>query len=1094
MYQSVESLLKPGQVVHVRARQYLVEEVSQEGEDARLRLACLDDDAQGEPLSVLWGCEVDARIVGDAPWDRVAHRGFDDPSTFSAYLHTLHWHCVTATDPELFQAPYRAGIQVKDYQLEPLRKALKMPRVNLFIADDVGLGKTVEAGLILRELLLRQKVQRVVVACPPSVLRQWQDEMEQRFGLMFVIFDRAFVSATRQERGYTVNPWKTHTRFIISHALLRDEAYSAPLRDWLDDANGGPAMLILDEAHNAAPASSAKYAVDSQLTREVRDLSPRFAHRLFLSATPHNGHSNSFSSLLEMLDPQRFTRGVPVTPKLLKSVMVRRLKADLIPLTHGEFPKRVVVPIQISGLPKDAPSLALASLLESYRQARLDRLRLSSEGGRRDAMLVWISLQKRLLSSIEAFYRTLKVHAAALQRAASQPLPASSTLQATLLLSDPDADDDRADLDEAEVQAEQVQLVERATRSSSRPSPQELDLIKQMEVIAQIARLQPDPRIDELQRWLKAHLCPDLGQPGAKWLPTRVLIFTEYTDTKAYLERELRRIVEGSHLAAQRIGSFHGGMGDDAREEIKAAFNSAPDQHPLRVLIATDAAREGVNLQNHCAHLFHFDIPWNPGRMEQRNGRIDRKLQRAAEVFCYYFIFTQRPEDRVLQALVHKTKTILSELGSIPTVIERKLSSTFDNGIDRASVQQLALALEQLTTDPSDSAKAKAAASSTADAPLLSFAPSDSVATAELASCRKRQGDLRAQLDKLKALLQRAQRHLDFDEAHLTAALSTALTMLGAPCLSPLPQPPGKTSPSAHLTPGAWTFPALDQLSNADPTWANTLDPLRYPRRKRADKLDRWRRESKLKSVAFSDSGNLDEHTAHLHLEHRVVQRLLGRFLAQGFIHHDLSRACVCLTSDPVGSVVVVGRLSVFGPGATRLHEEVLLVSGQLSLSDSSPKPQTIDVYPLWQTLRAALSSPIPASTALQKQLVRRVSADITALRPTLDAHAEAALKAAKAALKARAEKEARALRDVLTNQRARLLKWQADSSGGQLSLDFSTDERRQLEADRLHVSSRLRKLDDEIASEPGHIRALYKVKTHRIEPIGVIYLWPKSS
>lgn len=145
---------------------------------------------------------------------RVADRGFDQPDIFSAYLHTLRWSCVTATDPRLLQAPYRAGIEVMAYQLEPLRKALLLPRVNLFIADDVGLGKTIEAGLILRELILRQKVRRVVVAAPPWVVIQWRDELEQRFGLTFVVFDRDYVVKRRRERGFGVNPFTTHSRLL----------------------------------------------------------------------------------------------------------------------------------------------------------------------------------------------------------------------------------------------------------------------------------------------------------------------------------------------------------------------------------------------------------------------------------------------------------------------------------------------------------------------------------------------------------------------------------------------------------------------------------------------------------------------------------------------------------------------------------------------------------------------------------------------------------------------------------------------------------------------------------------------------------------
>ena len=119
----------------------------------------------------------------------------------------------------MFQAPFRAGIKIDAYQIEPLRKALLLPRVNLFIADDVGLGKTIEAGLIARELLLRKKVRDIVVACPPSVLSQWQTELEQRFGLSFEVFDKDYVTRVRRERGYSTNPWSTHSRFLVSHRL-----------------------------------------------------------------------------------------------------------------------------------------------------------------------------------------------------------------------------------------------------------------------------------------------------------------------------------------------------------------------------------------------------------------------------------------------------------------------------------------------------------------------------------------------------------------------------------------------------------------------------------------------------------------------------------------------------------------------------------------------------------------------------------------------------------------------------------------------------------------------------------------------------------
>jgi SNF2 family DNA or RNA helicase len=234
--------LAPGQIVRIRQRLYLAEEIIppvNEGDSTLVRLSCIDDDAQGQPLEVLWEREFNPEILSGETWENIAKRGFDKPSIFAAYLNTLRWKCVTATDPKLFQSPFRAGIKIDAYQLEPLRKALLLPRVNLLIADDVGLGKTIEAGLIARELLLRKKVREIVVSAPPSMLFQWKEELEARFGLTFEILDKDYLKRVRQERGFGINPWTTHSRFLISHGLLIDETYIGPLRDWLGAFRNG---------------------------------------------------------------------------------------------------------------------------------------------------------------------------------------------------------------------------------------------------------------------------------------------------------------------------------------------------------------------------------------------------------------------------------------------------------------------------------------------------------------------------------------------------------------------------------------------------------------------------------------------------------------------------------------------------------------------------------------------------------------------------------------------------------------------------------------------------------------------------------------
>ena len=471
-----ERLPHVGELVHLRSRRWLVEEVTapaRGGESSRVLLACADDDAQGQSLEVFWDYEIDRRILEEEGWFDLAAKGFDPSRRFAAFFHTLRWHCTTATDPNLFQAPFRAGITIDAYQMEPLRKALRLPRVNLFIADDTGLGKTIEAGLIARELLLRRKVRSIVTAAPPSVLEQWKGELEDRFGLVFEVLDRAYVSRMRRERGFGVNPWRTHSRFLVSHNLLIDPAYTDPLREWLGPMRPG-SLLILDEAHHAAPSSGGRYGIETKLTRAVRDLSERFEHRLFLSATPHNGHSNSFSTLLKLLDPCRFTRGVEVRGRgALEDVMVRRLKEDVLEV-QGGFPKRNVVRLTIGGLPPDAPELALSRLLDEYRTAREERHAGAAGRVRAAAGLLVVGLQQWLLSSIEAFARSFRVHRETVERqwrmsygtagiadGADAPEPAAG--EAALFLTPPDADDERAEWTGEEMEAGEKAQIEAVT-------------------------------------------------------------------------------------------------------------------------------------------------------------------------------------------------------------------------------------------------------------------------------------------------------------------------------------------------------------------------------------------------------------------------------------------------------------------------------------------------------------------------------------------------------------------------------------------------------------------------------------------------------
>ena len=1089
--------------MQVRSRRWIVEEVAESsvvGESALVRLACVDDDNQGQALEVYWEYEPDRWILVDEGWADLASKGLDSPRRFAAFLHTLRWNCTTATDSRLFQAPFRAGITIDAYQMEPLRKALQLPRVNLLIADDTGLGKTIEAGLIARELLLRRKAKSIVVAAPPSMLEQWRGEMEERFGLVFEILDRSYVSRMRRERGFGVNPWRTHSRFLVSHNLLIDTAYTDPMREWLGDVRTG-SLLILDEAHHAAPSSGGRYGIETKITRAVRDLAHRFEHRLFLSATPHNGHSNSFSTLLELLDPYRFTRGVKVRAKTdLEPVMVRRIKEDLRSV-QGGFPERRVRRIEISGLADDAPELALSRLLDEYRSAREQRYASESNRVRVAAGLLMVGLQQRLLSSIEAFARSLKVHRQTVQRHWDKAhetsdisvLTASTGGEPALdFLRPADADDERGEWtpDEAEAD-EQTQITRMNTASRPATDPEaaawarEQDLLDRMQKIADDARHLPGAKARRLIDWVRENQCPELpafGRPVAgpppTWTDRRVLIFTENREgTKRYLKSILEQAIEGTDLADERIDIIDGLTSRARRRDVQRRFNADPAHEPLRVLIATDAAREGLNLQAHCSDLFHFDLPWNPGRIEQRNGRVDRKLQPAAEVNCHYFVLPQRVEDRVLEVLVTKTETIKRELGSLSQVIddsvERRMLS---EGIRHRDAEALRSEIEAESLDD-DKRRAT---------------------EEELEQARERSEQLKAQIERCRGLLDRSRQWAGFSPVPFRDAIDCSLDLLGAPPLVEDTDADGRK---------VWTFPPLDQRAATDPSWTSTLDSLRVPR-KIDQKLPEWRRDAPIRPVVFEDAGRLDEDTVHLHLEQRVAQRLLSRFRAQGFIYHDLSRACLAQSRDSIPRVILLGRLSLYGRGAERLHEEVVPVAARWRDPAAREEPlrayakdaetRTMDL--LEESLSAHGQSP---NEVIQRRLLAAAAQDIEELRPQLEPRATEHAAAAMRQLAQRGEGEEQALRETLERHRdqvkAELARHERDYT--QLLLDFQgpdarqlQEDTRQLDANMRHWRRRLDKFEQDLAREPARVRDFYEVKVQRVEPVGLVYLWPETN
>jgi ERCC4-related helicase len=1022
---------RQGDIVRVRHRQWLVETVEAplaDGDGTLIKLVCLDDDNQGRRLEVIWELELGAQVLQPEAHGLGDLGKMDPPRHFAAYLHALKWNSVTATDAKLFQSPFRAGIKLMNHQLTPLRRALSLPRANVFIADDVGLGKTIEAGLIAQELLLRQRVEFILIVCPASVCLQWRDEMQKKFGLHFEVMNRAFIGRRRQERGFGVNPWSTHTRFIVSHPILRRPEYRDPLLQHIGE-RATKSLLILDEAHVAAPAGANRYAVDSRITEVVRDIAPRFENRLFLSATPHNGHSNSFSALLEILDPQRFTRGVPVRGrKELDAVMIRRLKEDLRQLGVEQFPKRFLVPVPV-GTP-ESPELALGRKLTEYTAL------MKPERGQ--GALVFINLQKRLLSSVEAFYRTLQAHHRAVTEGRAKTLVAAAA-------NDEDeygVDDDLLDeADEARAEAEALTASQQAKA-----------LLDEMLSMAKQARGAPDAKVQALLEWIRKNQCPTVevgGGRAGKWTDRRVLIFTEYGDTKRYLRSLLGNAVDGTQNGDARIMEFHGGMSDEQREEVQRAFNSPPEQHPVRILIATDAAREGVNLQGHCADLFHFDVPWNPARIEQRNGRIDRTMQPASEVRCHYFLYADRPEDVVVEKLVKKVETIQRELGSLSSVILDKLGEVMNGGIDAKTASKL------------DEADAQTDLRKTANAELD----------------RPDLARTRADIEEAGEILNRSRKVMDFDPALLRDAVDVGLELAGA-------------SKLAALKDDAWSLPQLPEA------WQNTLDTLR-PARGRNEPFWEFRKKAPL-PVVFKPPAKMNSDLAHLHLQHPLVQRVLGRFLSQGYSAHDLSRITVVRTRhDSLIRVIAFGRLSLFGPGAVRLHDQLVSVAARwIEGKECAPFADEADrkAIDLLESVLAEAPSLEAVAESVQTKLLAAAPAVFSDLWRHIRDEADAASHESERKLLQRGVEESEALRTILATQRASIVsEIQRRSQLTFEDLGLEKREQDQWHREKTYMDERLVAIERELEREPAQIEALYRVALRRLEPVGLVFLWPET-
>jgi hypothetical protein len=753
--------------------------------------------------------------------------------------------------------------------------------------------------------------------------------------------------------------------------------------------------------------------------------------------------------------------------------MVRRLKSDLRRLGEA-FPERKVEAIPIAGLSEDAPELDLWRRLAAYGELRKKRTSKLPPHKAALAKLAFVGLQQRLLSSIPAFVRTLKAHRKTLQRlldgqqeqvieAAAQTFVDGSTTDKT---EDLGPEDERAEaaLETDEEAAAEAASVAGAAGASNVDLRAELAAVDDMLAVAEPAALKPDARVHWLLQWIKANLLS-----GHSWNDRRLIIFTEWEDTRRWLERRLKEALAKTDRADERIDAYTG-TNRDRRDDVKAAFVADPAKEPLRILICTDAAREGINLQTYCSDLVHFDLPWNPSRLEQRNGRIDRKLQPAKQVFCRYFRYEQREADIVLDALVRKTEVIQTQLGSTSQVIEKRIKDRMEAaGIDRGEAKALAKSIEE-ETDAERLARARA--------------EMDDEEKARYERVVREQRDLQDALEK-------SRERVGVDTHDLQRVVGAALARAGLSLDSTRAETIGKAA-TFKFDPDHLTFAK-------EAGWQDTFDDLRVRPRKRGERINEWRKKVPIRAIAFGPprlpDGRDAPEVVQVHLEHRLVRRLLSQFISQGF-QSGLSRISVIEGPGAQPRLVLMGRLAVYGAGAARLHEEIIPVTAIWTEAERHLKPikalgesgEERTLNQLEEALRDARAAPAMAVARIQA-LVER---DIADLVPTLEKISNERLAKVKIDIAKRGEAEAKSLAELLDQQRKRIAKANADFDPKQLLLPGIGDgERREREADRRHWQNRLVRLEKEIREEPARIRASYDVTAHRLEPVGLLYLWP---
>ena len=542
------------------------------------------------------------------------------------------WRQKIPTDTKL-HIGHHAVMDVMPYQLEPAAMSLARPRQRILMADGVGLGKTLEAGILISELIARGKGRRILVVTVKSMMAQFQKEMWERFSIPLISLDSAKIQRIRRDLPSNHNPFHYYDKTIVSiDTIKRDSEYRVHLENARWD------IIVIDEAHNVAKRGNS----NSQRARLADLLSSRSDTLIMLSATPHDGSARSFASLMNMLDPtaipdpDNYTeRDIKDNGDDIKGLFIRRFKKDIQDQAMGGFKERHIAEIPCTATPKEEAALEAFLTYESMLP--------KTENGKLRNM----TFKKAMFSSPAACLKS--------------------------------------------VQGRMGRLAKEGTEDAMK----ELQALSVLESALQAIEPQDFSRYQELLKILR--------DPSYNWnycaTDDRLVIFTERIETMRWLAEHLQ---QDFRLPTGAIQTLHGGMSDIDQQKIVEEFGR--DEAPVRILVASDVASEGINLHYLSHRMIHFDIPWSLMVFQQRNGRVDRYGQKVSPDIRYMVTRSVneeiRGDMRILQVLIRKENEANKNIGDVGALMNLYDQDAEEQLTYRAMEESSAEAFEEeLTID-----------------------------------------------------------------------------------------------------------------------------------------------------------------------------------------------------------------------------------------------------------------------------------------------------------------------------------------------------------------------------------------------------------